>query len=61
MERLFDLEDSPRTGGVADPAELPLAARMRPATLGEFVGQEHLLERGLGAADAPSRRAARTR
>ena len=46
MERLFDLEDSPRTGVVADPAELPLAARMRPATLGEFVGQEHLLERG---------------
>ena len=46
MERLFDLEDSPNAGGVADPAELPLAARMRPATLGEFVGQEHLLERG---------------
>jgi putative ATPase len=46
MERLFDLEDSPSTSGVADPAELPLAARIRPATLGEFVGQEHLLERG---------------
>jgi putative ATPase len=46
MERLFDLEDSPRKAGVADPAELPLAARIRPTTLGEFVGQEHLLERG---------------
>jgi putative ATPase len=27
-------------------ADLPLAARMRPASLGEFVGQEHLLGRG---------------
>ena len=27
-------------------AELPLAARMRPGSLGEFVGQEHLLGRG---------------
>ena len=26
--------------------DLPLAARMRPASLGEFVGQEHLLGRG---------------
>jgi putative ATPase len=26
--------------------ELPLAARMRPGSLGEFVGQEHLLGRG---------------
>src|SRR5215210_9233103 len=30
----------------ADAAGQPLAARMRPASLGEFVGQEHLLERG---------------
>jgi putative ATPase len=46
MERLFDLEDSPggRTG--LPPSELPLAARMRPTSLGEFVGQEHLLGRG---------------
>ena len=28
------------------PGELPLAARMRPTSLGEFVGQEHLLGRG---------------
>jgi putative ATPase len=46
MERLFDLEDSPdgRTGAPA--GDLPLAARMRPASLGEFVGQDHLLGRG---------------
>ncbi len=46
MERLFDLEDSPdgRTGVPA--ADLPLAARMRPTSLGEFVGQDHLLGRG---------------
>src|SRR5215204_7541245 len=30
----------------ADGAGQPLAARMRPASLGEFVGQEHLLARG---------------
>src|SRR5215210_7524894 len=30
----------------ADAAGQPLAARMRPASLGEFVGQEHLLARG---------------
>src|SRR3954452_14065766 len=46
MERLFETEDDPRgrTGvPVPDP---PLAARMRPRSLGEFVGQEHLLELG---------------
>ena len=47
MERLFDLEDSPAGGKTAVPAgDLPLAARMRPASLGEFVGQDHLLGRG---------------
>ncbi len=46
MERLFDLEDSPRRGRAVEEAELPLAARMRPESLGEFVGQEHLLGRG---------------
>jgi putative ATPase len=46
MERLFDLEESqPGRGGVPA-ADQPLAARMRPTSLGEFVGQEHLLERG---------------
>jgi putative ATPase len=46
MERLFELDDSApgRTGVRAE--DLPLAARMRPASLGEFVGQEHLLARG---------------
>jgi putative ATPase len=47
VERLFDLEDSRGGGKTAVPAgDLPLAARMRPASLGEFVGQDHLLGRG---------------
>jgi putative ATPase len=46
IERLFELDDSaPGRTGVS-PAELPLAARMRPTSLGEFVGQDHLLGRG---------------
>jgi putative ATPase len=46
MERLFELDESSpgRTGLSA--ADLPLAARMRPTSLGEFVGQDHLLGRG---------------
>jgi putative ATPase len=46
MERLFDLEDGPRGRTPVPSGDQPLAARMRPASLGEFVGQEHLLERG---------------
>jgi putative ATPase len=46
MERLFDSEDSPGGGTPAASGDQPLAARMRPASLGEFVGQEHLLARG---------------
>ncbi|MDQ3768887.1 MAG: replication-associated recombination protein A [Actinomycetota bacterium] len=47
MDRLFDAPESPpRPGGPAG----PLAARMRPATLDEVVGQEHLL----GTAAHPS-------
>jgi putative ATPase len=46
MERLFDLEDGPRGRTKVPGADQPLAARMRPMSLGEFVGQEHLLERG---------------
>jgi putative ATPase len=46
MERLFDLEDGPRGRTKVPGADQPLAARMRPASLGEFVGQDHLLERG---------------
>ena len=47
-ERLFELEESPgaQAADGPDTAGLPLAARMRPHSLGEFVGQEHLLERG---------------
>jgi putative ATPase len=49
---LFDMggvreEDKkvPETPGVT-PADLPLAARMRPRNFSEFVGQEHLLGKG---------------
>src|SRR3954468_10509857 len=46
MERLFELEDGPPGRTKVPGADQPLAARMRPTSLGEFVGQEHLLERG---------------
>ncbi len=46
VERLFE-EEEPRRGQTRVPAEAqPLAARMRPQELDEFVGQEHLLEPG---------------
>ena len=39
--------EEPASGpDAADGAAQPLAARMRPRSLGEFVGQEHLLGRG---------------
>src|SRR5918995_4183543 len=41
---LFDAE--PGAGGGAGDATLPLAARMRPASLDEVVGQEHVLGEG---------------
>ena len=37
---------SPSTGTPAKPAHQPLAARMRPRTLSEVVGQDHLLKPG---------------
>jgi putative ATPase len=44
MGRLFDPpEEEPAGREVAAAEDLPLAARMRPRTLEEFVGQEHLL------------------
>ncbi|HET8757139.1 MAG TPA: replication-associated recombination protein A [Solirubrobacteraceae bacterium] len=43
MERLFD---PPEKRPHRPPADGPLAARMRPQTLDEFVGQEHLLAPG---------------
>jgi putative ATPase len=46
VERLFELGDDPRGQTKVPAADQPLPARMRPASLGEFVGQEHLLERG---------------
>src|SRR5215207_3964737 len=49
MERLFDPppEEPPPGGGVAEPpSDGPLAARMRPRSLADFVGQEHLLGEG---------------
>src|SRR5215213_3883331 len=45
-EQLFETEDTPSGPDAADFAGQPLAARMRPASLGEFVGQQHLLGRG---------------
>ncbi len=45
MDSLFDPADAEAgTPSASDTA--PLAARMRPTTLDEFVGQEHLLSRG---------------
>jgi putative ATPase len=45
MERLFDApEEEP--GAPAEAADGPLAARMRPRTLDDFVGQAHLLGDG---------------
>jgi putative ATPase len=46
MERLFELDDGPRGRTGVPAAEQPLAARIRPATLAEVVGQEHLLGAG---------------
>ncbi|HYI81117.1 MAG TPA: replication-associated recombination protein A [Thermoleophilaceae bacterium] len=47
MDRLFGEEGAGARKQTAVPAgDQPLAARMRPVELGEFVGQEHLLEEG---------------
>jgi putative ATPase len=48
---LFDLggleeEEKDAVPPVETPIDLPLAARMRPRSFGEFVGQEHLLGKG---------------
>jgi putative ATPase len=45
MERLFGNEERPATGS-PQAAEPPLATRLRPTTLGEFVGQQRLLAPG---------------
>src|SRR3954447_24929620 len=46
VERLFETEDAPRGRTSVPPSDQPLAVRMRPATLSEFIGQEHLLGEG---------------
>jgi putative ATPase len=46
VDRLFDTGDPPRGRTPVPPDEGPLAARMRPRTLDEVVGQEHLLAPG---------------
>ncbi len=51
MERLFEADDAPP----AAPLDAPLATRMRPRTLDEFVGQQRLL--GEAGAVLPLRRA----
>src|SRR5262245_29871057 len=43
MGRLFDVPDEPPAAPAPPAADLPLAARMRPRTLEEFVGRAHLL------------------
>jgi putative ATPase len=47
VDRLFGEEEGAARKQTAVPTgDQPLAARMRPSELGEFVGQEHLLEEG---------------
>jgi putative ATPase len=46
VERLFDTEEERRQRTSIPLAEAPLAVRMRPRTLDELVGQEHLLTEG---------------
>ena len=60
VEQLFSTGEGPRARTKVAASDQPLAARMRPDSLGEFVGQEHLLGRG-SALRPPSRRAGRTR
>jgi putative ATPase len=50
-DQLFDTgDDTPPTVTPVPPADAPLAVRMRPRTLDELVGQEHLL----GTPEAPT-------
>jgi len=43
---LFPVQPATRAGGSGDPASQPLAARMRPQTLDEYVGQAHVVGPG---------------
>jgi putative ATPase len=46
MDRLFGEDESPAAAGAATLPDAPLATRMRPRTLEEFVGQDRLLAAG---------------
>jgi putative ATPase len=46
VEQLFRTESGARARTPVPPSERPLAVRMRPATLDEVVGQEHVLGEG---------------
>src|SRR3954465_15261359 len=46
MDQLFDTGEPPRGRTPVPPEDGPLAARMRPRTLDEVVGQEHVLAAG---------------
>ena len=46
MERLFDTDDGARRRTSVPHEDEPLAARMRPRDLGDFIGQEHVLGEG---------------
>jgi putative ATPase len=46
MDQLFDTGEPPRGRTAVPPEQGPLAARMRPRTLDEVVGQEHMLAPG---------------
>ena len=46
MDQLFDTGEPPRGRTAVPPEQGPLAARMRPRTLDELVGQEHVLAPG---------------
>ena len=46
MERLFGEDESPAAAGATTLPDAPLATRMRPRTLEEFVGQDRLLAAG---------------
>ncbi|MGI8632129.1 MAG: AAA family ATPase, partial [Solirubrobacterales bacterium] len=50
METLFEPPDDHRSGATTEvpDGDLPLAARMRPRTLEQFIGQRHLLDDGAG-------------
>jgi putative ATPase len=46
VDQLFDTGESGRSGPEKPPVDAPLAVRMRPRTLDELVGQEHILGAG---------------